>query len=370
MKYKRTLTFIFLSLAGFNNLMPFSGRDLKEDTIKIGLLIQDKESEAAIRGAELAVSLANLRGGIDGRKFSLVVRSMEGPWGTGAKQAIDLIFEEKVWALTGCHDGRNAHLVEQAATKSIVPYVSAWSADPTLTQAFVPWFFNCVPTDRQQSLSIISSIYDLHKFRKIAVISGKYYDSNMASATFIKSVKAENLPGPPIYYIDESGKDAEILAGKVIDSNAECLVLSCTPELSRIIINILKDKKTIIPVYSFLIAADENKLTPAGLNIFDNTVRMASGEWTGKENAEFRKEYYKRYNMLPGMTASFSFDATNLLIGAIRLSGKNDRELIQNMVRGMIYEGVTGTISFDDKGNRKGDFSIMILKEGVPFKPE
>ncbi len=119
--------------------------------IKIGLLIQDSSWTSAVHGAELAISKTNDNGGLNGRKFQLVVRSMEGPWGTGSKQAVDLIFEEKVWALIGLHDGRNAHLVEQAATKSQVVFLSAWSGDPTLSQAFVPWFFNCVPNDNQQA---------------------------------------------------------------------------------------------------------------------------------------------------------------------------------------------------------------------------
>jgi len=62
-------------------------------------------------------------------------------------------------ALFGSHDSRNAHLVEQAATKSQVVFVSAWSGDPTLSQAFVPWFFNCVPNDYQQVASLIEEIY-------------------------------------------------------------------------------------------------------------------------------------------------------------------------------------------------------------------
>jgi len=370
MKYIIFLACIFLTVTGFGHLKLSSGGDLNEDTIKIGLLLQDKNSDAAVRGAELAVRKANLQGGFDGKKFSLIVRSMEGPWGTGSKQAVNLIFEEKVWALTGCHDGRNAHLVEQAATKSIVPYISAWSSDPTLSQAFVPWFFNCVPTDRQQAVSIIKSIYDKHKFRQITVISGKDYDSNMASATFLKAVKAAGKPDPSLYYAGDSPKDAEILAGNITNSDSECLVLFCNPEISKVIVSRLNQKNPKIRVYSFLMAADENKLIPADLGVFDNTIRVATGEWSGKAYMEFRKDYLNVYNRLPGMMASYSYDATGLLIEAIRIAGKNDRELIQKTVQKITYEGVTGMISFDDKGNRKGNFPVMMLKEGVPFKPE
>jgi len=370
MNYPILLAGIFLALTGFNIPLPFPGGDRKDDTIKIGLLIQDKESEAAVRGAELAIRKANLEGGFNGKKFSLIVRSMEGPWGTGSKQAVDLIFEEKVWALTGCHDGRNAHLVEQAATKSIVPYVSAWSSDPTLSQAFVPWFFNCVPTDRQQARSIIYSIYNKHSFNKITVVSAKDYDSDMASATFLKEIKAAGKHDPSFYYTVESGNDAEMIAEKIAKSETECIVLFCTPEISKVITEILSEKKPEINIFSSLLAANENILTPAEIGVFDNKIRVASGNWNNKGNNDFKKAYFVTYGVFPGMMASFSYDATGLLIEAIKKSGVNDRELIQKTVKSMIYSGVTGRISFDDKGNRIGDFGIMTLKEGVPYKPE
>ena len=142
-------------------------------TIKIGLLIQDSSYTSALNGAELAVRIANSKGGMNGRNFQLVTRSMEGPWGNGSKQAVNLIFEEKVWALMGSHDGRNAHLVEQAATKSTVVFVSAWSGDPTLSQAFVPWFFNCVPNDNQQAASLLNEIYEIRKLQKYSCCTWK-----------------------------------------------------------------------------------------------------------------------------------------------------------------------------------------------------
>ncbi len=42
----------------------------------------------------------------------------------------------------------------------------------------------------------------------------------------------------------------------------------------------------------------------------------------------------------------------NILIEAIRKAG-TERENIQKTIAEIKYEGVTGTIEFDDKGNRK-----------------
>ena len=128
---------------------------------------------------------------IKGIKFELVVRSMEGPWGTGSKQAVNLVFDEEVVAMLGSHDGRNAHLVEQVSAKSRVVFLSAWSGDPTLSQAFVPWFFNCVPNDLQQADALFEEIYNKRKLNKIAVVSDHGYDSQSSLKNFLKKVKME-----------------------------------------------------------------------------------------------------------------------------------------------------------------------------------
>ena len=62
-----------------------------DKTIKIGLLIQDSKYTQARNGAEIAIRKANEKGGIKGRSFQLITRSMEGFWGTGSKEAVNLI---------------------------------------------------------------------------------------------------------------------------------------------------------------------------------------------------------------------------------------------------------------------------------------
>ncbi|MDX1285295.1 MAG: ABC transporter substrate-binding protein, partial [Draconibacterium sp.] len=129
----------------FGRALNLPTQNNQKPPIKIGLLISNKNQTEARNGAELAVKEFNESGGFQGRKIELITRSMEGPWGTGTKQTVNLVFNEKVWAILGSHDGRNAHLVEQVIAKTHIPFVSAWSADPTLAQAYVPWFFNVVP---------------------------------------------------------------------------------------------------------------------------------------------------------------------------------------------------------------------------------
>ena len=341
-------------------------------SVKIGLLIQDSSWSSAIQGAEMAIKNANEKGGLRDLKFQLVFRSMEGPWGTGSKQAVNLIFEEKVWALIGLHDGRNAHLVEQAATKSQVVFLSAWPGDPTLSQAFVPWFFNCVPNDNQQAASLLNEIFEIRKYRNIVVVHGKDYDSEKSFGGFMNFVTKSGKPDPLHFDIEDYVQKSGILADKIIKSGAGCIVLFCQPSTSLELVRQVKKKNPVLPVFGPLSILNENELSVQEMKYFDNILSVPAGEWPEAENQNFRQEFEKIYGKMPGVAASYSYDCMSVLIEAISQAGNSDREMIQKSLKNIRFNGVTGPIQFDDKGNRIGNFEIRKTKNGVPitFKNE
>ncbi|OFY66038.1 MAG: hypothetical protein A2V64_03270 [Bacteroidetes bacterium RBG_13_43_22] len=335
-------------------------------SVKIGLLIPDNKSVAAKQGAELAILKANENGGFQGRPFQLVVRSMEGPWGTGSKQAVDLIFEEKVWALLGSHDGRNAHLVEQAATKAIVPFVSVWAGDPSLSQAFVPWFFNCVPNDIQQAEALTEEIYNKRKISKVVTVHDEDYDSNLAFSNFLKKAGMTKKADPLQFKYETYIGKINDLVDQIISTDAECIALFCNPSVSLNIYRQIRERKVKQPVFGTHYLLNENELSDQELKNYDNALSVPSGKWSGSKYRDFRQEYEQAYGEPPGMVASYAYDGMNLLIEAIRHAGTSERELIQKSLEKIFYEGVTGPISFDKMGNRKDSFFLTTVKNGIP----
>ncbi|MDP4223128.1 MAG: ABC transporter substrate-binding protein [Bacteroidota bacterium] len=347
-------------------IKPSVAQSISDWTINIGLLIQDSSYTSVVRGAELAVSIANRKGGLNGRQFGLKVRSMEGPWGTGSKQAVDLIFKENVWALMGSHDGRNAHLVEQAATKSQVVFISAWSGDPTLSQAFVPWFFNCVPNDRQQAGSLIEEIYVKKKVSSACVVFESDYDSKLALDNFLKQVKQSGKPEPVQFKLDDFKGKTNALIETIKKRNAECLVLFCHTPVARELIAEIRRENYNIPLFGSVMLLNENELQVNKLKVYDDLLSVPSGSWPEAELKTFIQEYLEKYKRMPGMAACYSYDAANTLIEAIRIAGNNDRERIQKALSTINLKGVTGPVLFDSKGNRSGNFEATLIKNGLP----
>ena len=325
----------------------------KSDPVKIGLLITDSTSIAASRGAELAVERANASGGFIGRPFRLVIRNLDGPWGTGSKQAVDLVFEEKVWGLIGSHDGRNAHLVEQVAAKARVVYISAWSGDPTLTQAFVPWLFNSIPNYDQQAEAILKDIYSGSSKENCSVICDDEYDSRSALKSLIRKSDEKDHTRPVVMHLESPGRNISMVSEEVIKSSSGSVVILCQPSVTIKLVEVLRQKKPSLRLFSIITSLNENKLNEKELMELNNTVFTPSVESDHKIASSFRDEYYSLYGRNPGYVAAAAFDAANLLLLAIRSAGSDDREIIQKSLYSMNYNGVTGTISFDARGNLK-----------------
>ncbi|MGD0756399.1 MAG: ABC transporter substrate-binding protein [Bacteroidales bacterium] len=364
-------TFFFLVFLGFiaGDVKAFQNTDRSGKTVKIGLLIPDNNSQAAKYGAELAIRNANEKGGFNGKPFQLVVRSMEGPWGTGSKQAVNLIFEENVCALMGSPDGRNAHLVEQVTTKARIVFLSAWASDPTLAQAFVPWYFSCVPTDLQQADALIEEIYNKRQFTKIAAVSDNDYDSKMAMESFVKRAKLSGKTTPLQLFYDNKAQDYNDLINQINKAGVRGIILFGKPSASMRIINQLRERKMDQSLFGSLSLLDENEIPGQVMKYYENVALISPGNLSGSKGLAFREEFQKTYGKLPGAVAAYSFDGMNLLIEAIRNAGI-DRENIQKALAKIKFEGVTGPIQFDGKGKRMGTPGLMEIKNGVPVTVE
>jgi branched-chain amino acid transport system substrate-binding protein len=341
----------------------------QDKTIKIGLLIPDKNSLAAQHGAEMAILEANKKGGLKGKPYQLVVRSMEGTWGTGSKRAVDLLFEDKVWAIMGSHDGRNAHLVEQACTKVRAVFLSTWAGDPTLSKAFVPWYFSCVPNDLQRADALISEIYNKEKLKKIAAVSDDGYDSKLAMECFLKKNKTAGKPDPVQFLYSDSSQDFKVLIDNIDKAHVDAIILFSKPSASVKIIRMIHQKKMNQAVFGSLSLLDENELSNQEMNYYEGTELVSSVTWGESRSQSFSKEFMKTYGKLPGAVAAYAYDGMSLLIEAIKTGGLDRVEIQKAMIKTR-FEGITGLIRFDDKGNRIGNADLVKIKNGIPVRIE
>ena len=338
----------------------------KQDKIvKIGLLIPDKEALAAKHGAELAIRKANEAGG--NWTYHLVVRSTEGPWGAGSKESVSMVFEDEVVAIMGSLDGRNAHLAEQVATKTRIAFLSSWATDMTLSQAFVPWYFRCIPNDHQQATSLVQEIYHKRKLENLATITTEAYDSRHAVSTFVKVTSSLNIAAPRQFMYGQSGKNLPEILTDIEKHGIEAIILFGEPEFASEIVPVLKQRSMNQMIFGTLAVTDGQKTRSPDWNSLESIVLVSSGHWFTDDGIAFQEEFNKTFGYQPGAAAAYAYDGINVIIGVIKRAGTDRDRIIEAFVETNHKSGITGDIQFDENGNRSGCASLMIIRNGNPY---
>src|ERR1700759_3963184 len=142
-----------------------AGNASAEDKVKIGVIfpLTGNAASAGIHakaGLEVALDIINNAhpelgnfplaknaglAGLGGAKLELVFADNQGSPATGQNQALRLITEEKVVALTGAYQSGITLTTSAIAEKYGIPFVNGESVAANLTERGFKWFFRVTP---------------------------------------------------------------------------------------------------------------------------------------------------------------------------------------------------------------------------------
>jgi ABC-type branched-subunit amino acid transport system substrate-binding protein len=304
-------------------------------------LIRDKNDIAIQQAAQHAIDQANARGGYKGQKFELITRSCDGPWGRTSKETVALIYEDQVPIVVTALDGRNAHLAEQVTAKSHVVMLSTLSSDPTLSRAYVPWYFRMVPDDKQQAEILVEQIFERDGAKKVAVVSLDDYDGKMSAEIFTEVAVAKGHLKPELMI----GLHANELFSKLEGNRWDAVVLAGSSENASQIIAELKFGRTYAfqNLTNFVQAMDPVSLRQIKFAI-DQT----------EDNEQWRNFEALLSSKTGGVfspSLAYVFDGITMAIEAVKSFGP-DPEAVRMGFKELKFEGVTGKIEFGRLGDR------------------
>ena len=345
---------------------PARGIHIKSTTVKIGLLIPkdpagDTIGLSAMHGAEMAIRKANTNGGFNGIPFELIVRSCDGPWGVTSKQVVDFVYEDKVSGIVSSLDGRNAHLAEQVATKTHIPLISSRATDPTLSQAYVPWFFRVTPDDRPQADALAEEIYGKRGLSHLVVLIQDTYDANMSAKYFLKSAESLNAPVPRQIDYNPKTDQLDYILSQLMHKDVEGIILFGETVQMLMLMTEIEEKGHHISMFGMQSLLEKSngsdKYSP------EMVVSIPHG-WLSESSDFFRNKFKDTYGYRPGISAAYAYDAVSILVKAIRNAGINQDEIRESLRELNYPHGVTGPIAFDEHGNRKGGADIAYFPGG------
>jgi len=321
--------------------------------IAIGLLLPDHSHWKVVEAAKLAIKEANSKGGYKRHHFELLIRTAEGFWGAGSKESVNLVYEDHVRAIIGSLDGRNGHLAEQVATKSHLTYIETFATEPTLSQAFVPWFMRVVPNDDQQSAVILNQI-SKEGGGKIGILSVDTYDTRYAVRSLTKAAGRENAKAPLLFNLDTTNIQLQKILEQLSSHQLDHLIIPFhAPYLSELIPGI-RELKPDLKIYGTLHLC-------MGIENRDSSWKAFEGVYMIGPN--FNKKLHEK---LPDSQSAYLYDAVKLVINAIQEVGTERETITEYLSESTYSKGSTGTIFFDELGNRQSVPSLLRIENGVP----
>jgi len=320
----------------------------KEETetyISIGLLVDKSNETEASLAALHAVELINNRGGIRGKKLKLIISSVEGTWGAGSGKIVDLVFKYKVSAIVGSLDARNTHLAEQVIAKTQIPFLSAWASDPSLSNAYVSWFFSIVPNDEQQANTLLNEICIERNIQDLLLIFDSSYDGEQAYKAILEKAKQfSELNIVPLQI--KTQLDIDKVAADIRKNNIEGMLLLGRELPVEEIQEQILTSGILIPVFANLAVfgsssfSDAKNFSMSLDNSWINTKELAVPEYSNEDKDK------------GSIVGALTFDAVMALSSAMEFSKGGQVDLKRGLSQ-VNYQGITGLIAFDRLGRIK-----------------
>ncbi len=326
-----------------------------------------------MQGAVLAIEEANKKGGYRGIPFKLMIHNDFGLWGAAANEVVKMD-DEGVWAWVGTIDDINSHVAIRASLKLEIPVINPGDPDPTYTETNIPWVLRNIPDDRQSSYALVNQIYKLEKYTRVALMRANNRYGRVGTVHFNRS--ATRIGYPPI--IEERFNDLETdftaQLERIKKINPDAILIWGNAKESGLIVKQIRELGMTQPIYGSDRMVNPEFFEYAG-KYAENVITTCQYNPTADDPKlkTFQANYYKRFGMEPNVFAAHSYDAINMIIGAINKVGLN-RALISDILTDLKtfqgYQGVTGVVIFDGAFNNLRPIFMARVNDGkFEFSP-
>lgn len=343
-----------------------------EDTIRIAVAgpmtgDQSKQGTDLKNGVELAVTEWNEKGGVLGKKIELMV----GDDQHDPKQAVAIankFVDSGVKGVIGHWNSSASIPASEVYHQANIPMITPASTNPQVTDRGYSNVFRVCGRDDQQGKVAAEFVVTQLKAKRVAVLHDKTTYGQGLADEFKKSL--EVLSGgrvEVVYYggITQGDKDFRGVLTTVASKKPDVFFFGGIYPEGGLLVKQAKEVGLKAPMVSGDGVIDPVFVKIAGKSA-DGTYLTFSPDTTKMPTAqEVLKRYRARYGE-PGPYSFYAYDATQVLLRAIQSAGSTDGSKINQAIHQIHYDGITGRIQFDSKGDLlTTQYVVWITKNGT-----
>ena len=317
-------------------------------------------------GARLAVEQANEAkikiGGKDVR-FLFVAEDDQADPKVGATVAQKLV-DAKVAGVVGHLNSGTSIPASPIYNQAGIPVISGSATNPKLTEQGFKTQFRVVGRDDQQGPAVAQYLADNNKPKTVAVIDdATAYGEGIANEVE-KTLKAAKITVLPREKGTDKTTDWKAVLTKLKGRKPDAIFYGGMDATGGPMLKQARELG-IKAVFSFGDGACTDEMAKLAGEAAEGLLCSQAGLPVEAADKKFLDAYKKKFNADPILYAPFTYDAANILIQAMQKANSADPKKYLPEVAKIDFNGVTGKIAFDAKGDRKdAEMTIFTMKGG------
>jgi len=324
-------------------------------------------------GALLAIEEWNAKGGVLGRKIAATVEDSQCTPDPAVNAANKVIDQDKIKFIIGEVCSKASIPVSEIANAKKVIQISPTSTNPDVTVGkdgkVKDYIFRACFIDPFQGTVGAKFALDTLKAKTAFIMTDQSNDYVKGLAEFFE--KAFTAGGGTIVGKENyTGKDTDFSAilAKIADAKPDMIYLPDYYNIVNLAAKQAKEKGITAP----FMGGD-------GWDSSDLDTKAADGGYftnhyspddTRAEVVNFVKAYGTKYKddkgqpKTPDALAALAYDATNLLLQAIKEAGSDDTTKVKDALAKITFNGISGKITYDANHNPVKSATILAVKDG------
>ena len=330
--------------------------------------------QSATNGAKLAIKQVNAKGGVLGKQITLVVADNKSDTAEVANAMQKLATQDKVIASIAPIASSSVMAAAQVNESAKILGISPTASNPNVTVdpetgKVRDYLFRATFIDPFQGAVMANFAKNTLKAQKAAVYIENSSDYAKGLGKFFKETFVQNggnIVSDEAYLAKDT--DFKATLTKIKASNPDVIFVPGYYQEVGMIIKQAREIGITVPILG-ADGWDSAKLPEiAGAEALNNT--FFSNHYSPDDNSpeikNFVEAYKAEYGQVPDAFAALSYDATMMIIEAIKRAGVEDSVKVKDeLAKTKDYQGVSGSITLDEKHNAVKGVVIIEMKNGI-----
>ncbi len=355
-------------------VMGFHGTVLAK-TLKIGTLSPltgpyAQDGTDILQGAKTAVAVFEKAGGVPGYDKIEVIPGDSACDGGKATMAANKLINSGVSGVVGAYCSSATIPASVPLNQANIIQITPASTHTDVTARGFKQIFRMPPRDDVQAWSTVKFLEDGLKIKTLALIDDRQTYTVGLTENITKFAKENNkIKIVALEHITPADKDFTAVLTKLKKLNPDVIYMGVYQPEGSLMVRQAK----ALGIKAKMLSEDavfHPKFIEVGGKAAEGTFLTFAKAPDTPERKDFEKTYMEMWKVeTVGSYGYYAYDAAMILLEAIKKAGTTDTDKVVDVLRDTAWNGVTGEIKFDEKGDRKLAHIIWIVKDGkfVPY---